>query len=609
MGTRRRASVWPERFEEGEESMQYLLLGPMWAMTRVLCPAQPLGIVHVHAGEPSVRGPEQLREIFTRATCWSLCAAGETAESAQPTQRPSLLLGDGSSQQQRTTRLEAWIAQEHGTGGRRHVDAILMEPGVDVLDVLRGAASTLRKGVPILACVLPVGVQSRGMASFSQVDQFLQWCGYELFRLDDLEADPVTLRTRSITATWVHAPMMERLQRNPEAAYEEVWKERAEAACRQLIASGRRQVMLFGSGNHTRVIAPVIRSHALEVVGLLDDHLPRGTRMYGWEVLGSPAECIGHGVQTVVLSSNVHENTLWERTRGLRGAGVEVVRLYPELRGLEIVDDDRALVRATANDAGARGVEPKQISTPTRAVAAHSAPDFDFTHYHMLNRVRLEHLASLDMPACQGARVLEVGAGVGDLTSFFLDRGCEVTTTDVREENLAILRARFAGNPKVSVAQLDLEHPSNQWNGVQADFDVVFCYGVLYHLGKPASALTRLASWCKGVLLLETLVSFGDGSAINLTPEDARVHSQSMHGLGCRPTREWVLRQLRGHFACAYLPTTQPAFEEFPTDWEGGEVWPSERPARAIFVGSRMPLESRLLTTVIPRKQLARSAG
>ena len=40
--------------------------------------------------------------------------------------------------------------------------------------------------------------------------------------------------------------------------------------------------------------------------------------------------------------------------------------------------------------------------------------------------------------------MLEVGAGIGDHTSFFLDRGCTVTVTEVQEQNLVVLGSRYA---------------------------------------------------------------------------------------------------------------------------------------------------------------------
>jgi hypothetical protein len=50
---------------------------------------------------------------------------------------------------------------------------------------------------------------------------------------------------------------------------------------------------------------------------------------------------------------------------------------------------------------------------------------FHSAHYQRHNQRRQEHLASLGLDI-SGATVLEVGAGIGDHTSFFLDRGCQI---------------------------------------------------------------------------------------------------------------------------------------------------------------------------------------
>jgi 2-polyprenyl-3-methyl-5-hydroxy-6-metoxy-1,4-benzoquinol methylase len=71
--------------------------------------------------------------------------------------------------------------------------------------------------------------------------------------------------------------------------------------------------------------------------------------------------------------------------------------------------------------------------------------------YQRHNRRRQEHLASLRLPL-SGKRVLEFGAGIGDHTSFLLDRGCTVTVTDAPEENVRFARTRFL--PRVNGTEL-----------------------------------------------------------------------------------------------------------------------------------------------------------
>ena len=63
----------------------------------------------------------------------------------------------------------------------------------------------------------------------------------------------------------------------------------------------------------------------------------------------------------------------------------------------------------------------RRLNTPYGAF--HSTP------YLSHNARRLEHLASLNLPI-HGSSVLEVGAGIGDHTTFYTDRGCAVVATE-----------------------------------------------------------------------------------------------------------------------------------------------------------------------------------
>lgn len=213
---------------------------------------------------------------------------------------------------------------------------------------------------------------------------------------------------------------------------------------------------------------------------------------------------------------------------------------------------------------------------------------FHSDHYLRHNARRLEHLASLRIPVA-GLSVLEVGAGIGDHSHYYIDRGCRVTITEARPENLTYLRTRY---PDCSVQFLDMDSPA----GVEgAPFDVVHCYGLLYHLSKPQQALAFLSQNTRRMLLLETCVSFGEGEEINLTGEAQSDPTQAFSGTGCRPTRAWVFGELRRLFDHVYLPATQPCHEEFPLDWTA----PDKHEAglqRAVFIASREPLENAVLT-------------
>jgi predicted RNA methylase len=212
--------------------------------------------------------------------------------------------------------------------------------------------------------------------------------------------------------------------------------------------------------------------------------------------------------------------------------------------------------------------------------------------YLRINARRLEHLASLELPLRE-RNVLEVGAGVGDLTSFFLDRGCTVITSEGRPENLAILRQRY---PSVDARLLDLDKPDDRAFDVQAE--VVFCYGLLYHLERPADALAFLARHCASLLLLETIVSLGEEIGSTHQPEKKHIPTEALSGVGSRPTRAWVVDELRHHFPYVYCTRTQPWHPEFPLDWSGA---PTPHPStRAVFIAAREILDNPFLTDEIP---------
>jgi len=211
---------------------------------------------------------------------------------------------------------------------------------------------------------------------------------------------------------------------------------------------------------------------------------------------------------------------------------------------------------------------------------------------HAINAARQEHLDSLGLDL--GAKsVLEVGAGIGLHSPFFLQRGCKVLVTDGNPENVSEVRRR---HPDWRAEVLDLERDDIRPLG---EFELVYCYGLLYHLGNPEQALARLAGVCRGQILLETCVALGDASEVHLV-RDPRSNNQAVLGVGCRPTRAWLMDKLRQHFGYAYATRAQPDHPDFETDWKLPET---RTIYRAVFVGSKVPLAFPALVADLPRRQ------
>jgi hypothetical protein len=223
------------------------------------------------------------------------------------------------------------------------------------------------------------------------------------------------------------------------------------------------------------------------------------------------------------------------------------------------------------------------------------ADTFWSPHYLRHNQRRQEHLASLRLPLAEQT-VLEVGAGIGDHTSFFLDRRCTVVSTEPQEQNLAILRGRY---PELDIRKLDLNTPPPD----PIEADIVYCYGVLYHLERPSTAIAYMADCAKKLLLLETCVAFGDRDEVLPFEERAGDPDNAVTGHGCRPTRSWVRRELATHFEHVYVPLSQPWHEEFPLNWSSPELEGNSL-IRSVFIASRTPLTNDLLLDGLPDKQV-----
>ena len=217
---------------------------------------------------------------------------------------------------------------------------------------------------------------------------------------------------------------------------------------------------------------------------------------------------------------------------------------------------------------------------------------FDTRAAEELNAARLDHLASLGL-SLAGRTVLEVGAGVGQLTGFFTSRGCRVLATEARRDNLEELRRR---RPELATAEADVEESLEPLGR----FDVVFCYGLLYHLENPLRALRNMAAVCDDLLLIETIVCDAPVPILRLDDETKAVN-QAMRGVAHRPSPSYMALALnRVGFDDVYAAAEPPAHPEYRFERNGDLGFTRMgRPLRGVFAASRTPLDSPRLTPLL----------
>ena len=236
--------------------------------------------------------------------------------------------------------------------------------------------------------------------------------------------------------------------------------------------------------------------------------------------------------------------------------------------------------------------------TARREVSAEHRPEgggvesFDTDAALQINETRLAHLASLELPL-DGRRVLEVGAGVGRLTGFFIDRGCSVVVTEARSENVTELRRRL---PTVDAKEADVEETLENLGR----FDVVFCYGVLYHLENPLRALRNMAAVCDDLLLIETMVCDSRTPVLRLEDETTSVN-QALRGLAHRPSPSYLAIALnRIGFDYVYAATDPPDHPDYRFSWlDNMDTARDGALLRGVFVASRTLREQRGLTSLL----------
>jgi FkbM family methyltransferase len=215
---------------------------------------------------------------------------------------------------------------------------------------------------------------------------------------------------------------------------------------------------------------------------------------------------------------------------------------------------------------------------------------FDEANALAINRARLAHLESLGLPL-SGKSVLDVGCGVGHLAQFFINRGCRTVCIDARSENIDRLRALYPGI-ETGVANVETDRLVRF-----GAFDVVFCYGLLYHLANPVAGLANIAEACSELLLLETIIADHPLPLCRLADEPSETPNQAVGGVGSRPTPAFIAMALtRLGFPFVYAPVIPPGHSDFQFEWCGDLADSRDgHPLRCIFIASRAKIENSRL--------------
>jgi FkbM family methyltransferase len=203
-----------------------------------------------------------------------------------------------------------------------------------------------------------------------------------------------------------------------------------------------------------------------------------------------------------------------------------------------------------------REIQPIRLTTE---ITMQLTP-FDQKEYRRLIEARGETIQSavtLLKPALGLSNAVDAGCGVGFFSQTLAECGLNVCGFDARGENVAEARRRF---PDIPFEQGDIEGKVILELG---RFDLVLCFGLLYHLENPLLAIRNLRGLTEKCLLLESMCLPEEKPSI-LLREEPRQEDQSLTEVACYPSEGGLAKMLyRAGFKLVYRLIPLPDHDDF----------------------------------------------
>ena len=214
-------------------------------------------------------------------------------------------------------------------------------------------------------------------------------------------------------------------------------------------------------------------------------------------------------------------------------------------------------------------MQPSQLfeMDPSQMQAAHPATEvtikltpFDQKEYRALIEARdqtLRRIVKRLKSALGLATAVDAGCGVGFFSQTLAECGLCTCGFDARAENVEEARRRFPGIP---FEQANVEACEISQLG---QFDLVLCFGLLYHLENPLQAIRNLRAITEKCLVLESMC-LPEKRCSLLLRQEPRQHDQSLTEMAWYPSESSLVKMLyRAGFAKVYRATPLPDHDDF----------------------------------------------
>ncbi len=217
---------------------------------------------------------------------------------------------------------------------------------------------------------------------------------------------------------------------------------------------------------------------------------------------------------------------------------------------------------------------------------------FDNENYAQFSQARINLLQTF-LPELQRQlglhTALDVGCGTGFFSEFLRDTAFRVSALDGRKENVDEAQRRVEN---VDFRQADIEDPSLHTLGT---FDLVLCFGLLYHLENPFRVIRNLFALTGKVLVIESMCVPDESSLLYLLDE-GKLEDQGLNYVALYPSEGCLIKMMwRAGFPFVYRFRALPDHEQFRDTAD-------RKRSRTMLVGSQIRLE-------IPALVLAKEPG
>jgi len=220
---------------------------------------------------------------------------------------------------------------------------------------------------------------------------------------------------------------------------------------------------------------------------------------------------------------------------------------------------------------------------------------FDQKGYEELNRPReavVRELIAQVKVALPLATAVDVGCGVGYFSNVLHSLGLNVLGLDAREQNVLEARHRY---PHIRFEVMNAEDSRALQFG---QFDLVFCFGLLYHLENPFQVIRNLSAMTGQFALLEGVCYPSKESVMVLVEED-ELDDQGVNNIAFCPSEACLLQMLyRSGYKSCFLPRIMPAHPYYNPGEDSFRL-------RTLIAASKRQLEiPSLVTSPVPTSEL-----